>query len=115
MNNTKLIVRDFILPARIGVYEEEKHKTQNICINITLDLGDFHVAKDDVLETIDYASIIKEIRQMVTVHRNLVEVLVEDILQFVMKDARVREATVQIEKLEIVPDARVGCIMTRQR
>lgn len=115
MNNTQLIVRDFILPALIGIYDREQLKPQNICVNITLDLGDFRVQHDNINETINYADIIDEIRKIVTIHHNLVETLVEDILQFVLKDSRVKVATVQVEKLDICPDARVGCCITRER
>lgn len=115
MNTTKIIVRDFILPARIGIYPDEQQKTQNICVNVTLNLGDFRVAHDKIESTVSYADIIDEIRKQSGVHYNLVETLAEYIASFALTDSRVIDATVQVEKIEIYPDARVGCCITRSR
>lgn len=116
MNSTKIIVRDFILPARIGIYPEEHTKTQNICVNVAMDLADHHVDHDVIEDTVSYETIINEIREQATnVHHNLVETLAEHIAEFALNDIRVKEVTVQVEKLEIYPDARVGCNITRAR
>jgi dihydroneopterin aldolase len=115
MNTTKIIVRDFILPARIGIYPDEQQKTQNICVNVTLNLGDFRVDHDDIDATVSYADIIDEIRNQAAVHHNLVETLANTIASFALKDIRVMDATVQVEKIEIYPDARVGCCITLSR
>ncbi len=115
MNSTKIIVRDFILPARIGIYPEEHVKTQNICVNITMDLSVHHIDHDHIEDTVSYEHVVNEIRAQATIHHNLVETLAEHIAQFTLKDPRVCEVTVQVEKLEIYKDARVGCCITRAR
>lgn len=115
MNSTKVIVRDFILPARIGIYPSEHVSPQNICVNITMDLSVHHIDHDNIEDTVSYEHIINEIRAQAVIHHNLVETLAEHLAQFALKDARVTEVTVQVEKLEIYPDARVGCCITRNR
>lgn len=115
MNSTKIIVRDFILPARIGIYPEEHKKAQKICINITMDLENYHINHDDIEDTVSYEHVINEIRAQSQTHHNLVETFAEHIAEFVLREPRVREVTVQIEKLEIFVDARVGCHVTRTR
>lgn len=115
MNITKIIVRDFILPARIGIYPQEQVTPQNICVNVTMNLADHHINHDEIEDTVSYEHVINEIRVQATLHHNLVETLAEHIAQFALRDIRVTEVTVQIEKLEIFPDARVGCCLTRGR
>lgn len=115
MNSTKVIVRDFILPARIGIYPAEHVTPQNICVNVTMDLANHHIDHDVIEDTVSYEDIMNEIRLQATIHHNLVETLAEHLAQFTLKDARVKEVTVQVEKLEIYPDARVGCNITRAR
>lgn len=115
MNSTKIIVRDFILPARIGIYPQEQVAPQNICVNVTMNLADHHINHDAIEDTVSYEHVINEIRVQATLHHNLVETLAEHIAQFALRDIRVTEVTVQIEKLEIFPDARVGCCLTRGR
>lgn len=115
MNTTKIIVRDFILPARIGIYPQEQVIPQNICVNVTMNLADHHINHDEIENTVSYEHVINEIRVRATLHHNLVETLAEHIAQFALRDIRVTEVTVQIEKLEIFPDARVGCCLTRGR
>ena len=115
MNNTKIIVRDFILPARIGIYPEEHLKSQNIRFNITMDLGNYSVTKDEIEETVSYVDIINEVRAQAIIHHELVETFAEQIAMFALKDKRVKEVSVQLEKLEAFPDAHVGCIITRSQ
>lgn len=115
MNITKIIVRDFILPARIGIYPEEQVDPQNICVNITMDLADHSITHDVISDTVSYEDIINEVRSQAVIHHNLVETLAEHLALFALKDVRVKEVNVQVEKLEIYPDARVGCNITRVR
>lgn len=115
MNSTKIIVRDFILPARIGIYPAEQVSPQKICVNVTMDLANHHVNHDNIDETVSYEHVIAEIRKLCATHHNLVETLAEIIASFALNDARVKTVTVQIEKLEIYPDAHVGCEITRTR
>lgn len=111
MNNTKIIVRDFILPARIGVFPEEHLKTQRILFNITMDLGDHFVQKDVIEETVSYVDVINEIRAQSVIHHELVETFAEQIAAFILKDKRVKYVSVELLKLEVFPDAHVGCII----
>jgi dihydroneopterin aldolase len=115
MNSTKIIVRDFILPARIGIYPEEQKKTQKICVNITMDLADFRIPHDIIEDTVSYEAIINEVRRQSEIHHNLVETLCEHIASHALTDTRVKCVTVQIEKIEIYSDAKVGCCITRAR
>jgi dihydroneopterin aldolase len=115
MNSTKIIVRDFILPAHIGIYPEEHQKTQNICVNVTMELADYRVAHDTIQDTVSYEGIVLEIRKLAGIHHNLVETLAEKLAEFSLLDRRVASVEVTVKKLEIFPEGHVGCTITRNR
>jgi len=114
LKKTEIIVRNFIITARIGIYPEEHKKPQKVCINITMKLADnLSFQHDNINETVSYEGIIKEIRAQSEVHHNLVENLAECLSNFCLNDIRVKSVSVQIEKIEIYPEGYVGCIITK--
>lgn len=115
MNLTNIIVQDFILPAHIGIYPEEHQKMQNICVNITMALADYRIAHDVIEDTVSYEGVVNEIRKLSNIHHNLVETLAEKLAEFSLQDARVKTVEVTVEKLDIFPEGRVGCHITRGR
>lgn len=115
MNITEIIVRDFIIPARIGIYPEEHTKTQRICVNVTMELANFRITHDTIEETVSYEGLVKEIRKQADIHHNLVETLAETLANYALTDNRVLTAKVSIEKLDVFPEGRVGCHISRTR
>lgn len=115
MNITKIIVRDFKLPARIGIYPEEHQKTQNICVNVTMTLVDHRVPHDRIEDTVSYEGIVGEIRKQANIHHNLVESLAEILANFALTDPRVSTVEISVEKTDVFPEGHVGCIITRTK
>lgn len=113
MNITKIIVRDFIIPAHIGIYPEEHISKQNIIVNLTIELTDYKTQHDQIEDTVSYEGIVFEIRKLTEIHHNLVETLAEKLASFCLKDKRVSSANIQIEKTEVFPEGKVGCSITR--
>ena len=115
MNITKIIVRDFVIPARIGIYPEEQISKQNIIVNVSMQLSDYIIIHDTIEDTVSYEGIVNEIRKQSEVHHNLVETLAEVLANFCLIDKRVFAVEIQIEKLTAFREGRVGCHLTRVR
>lgn len=102
-----VFIRDFTLEARIGVYPDERERTQPIRVN--LDMAVCETApdlRDDLTNVVCYERIADDIRAIVgSGHVNLVETLAERIAAASLGDARVRRVRVRVEKLDAIPGA----------
>jgi FolB domain-containing protein len=114
-NTTKIIIRDFKLPARIGIYPQEHLTPQEICVNVTMELADAHILHDQIEDTVSYEDMVHEIRKQATIHHNLVESLAEHLSHFALRDTRVSNVEISVEKIKIFKEGTVGCIITRQQ
>jgi dihydroneopterin aldolase len=112
----RIVVRDLVLPFRIGVYEHEKHGPQRVRVNAEL-LVEAPVRTEALDQVLNYESVIDGIRALAQRgHIPLVEALAEQVLELCFRDRRVVAARVGVDKLDVCPDAEsVGVIMTRRR
>lgn len=113
----KVLVRDLILPARIGVYQHEKLGTQRVRINLELLCTEHPAINDDLSNVVNYAALVEQVRAIVDAgHINLVETLADRVAQACLDDRRVQTAKVRIEKLDILQEAEsVGVEIERAR
>ena len=112
----QVLIRDFVLPARIGAYPHERNAPQRVRINLILFVYEEADPIDDDLDrVVCYDRIIQGIRRIVQVgHVNLVETLAEHIAEFCLVDVRVHSLRVRVEKLDIYTDvAGVGVEIER--
>lgn len=114
----RIRVRDLVLMANIGVYEQEHEAPQRVRINLELKVlraGD--PAADDIADVLSYDSLIAGIRRIVDAgHINLIETLADDIAALCLSDSRVVHATVGVDKLDVEPAAEaVGVEIERSR
>ncbi len=111
----RILVRDFVLPIRIGAYKHERERTQSVRFNI--DVGIIrspHVAQD-MRDVFSYDVILDGIRMLVAQeHVALVETLAERVAALILAQHRVVSVTVKIEKLDVGPGA-VGVEIVRKR
>ncbi|TNE62732.1 MAG: dihydroneopterin aldolase [Alphaproteobacteria bacterium] len=113
-----VFVRDYETEAEIGVYTQEKGKTQKIRLNVDLSVlesGDHH--DDQLSNVVCYHDIIKGIQTILASgHINLVETLAEKIAALALDDNRVIGVRVKVEKLEAIKEAlSVGVEIERHR
>jgi 7,8-dihydroneopterin aldolase/epimerase/oxygenase len=108
----RVFLRDFVLPASIGVYPHEHTGPQRVRINIDLSVVDETAARgrmvgaDELRRVVDYAAIANRIRDIVAAgHVRLAETLAERIAQTCLLDGRVLVARVRVEKLDVFPEA----------
>ena len=113
-----LLIRDLVLPCRIGVHEHERHGTQRVRINVRARVTDDEgPIEDSIANVVSYETIVDGIRAIVAGgHINLVETLADRIVELCLANQRVRGVWVRVEKLDLYPDAAgVGVEVERSR
>ena len=116
--STIVRVEGLEVDATIGVFPEEKGRTQRIVVDVDIDLGKMSANTEDTLrETFDYFRLCRLIREAaVEKHYQLVETLAQRIINWCLDDPRVMHVKCRIIKLEAIADARgVGCILEGTR
>lgn len=115
----RIVIRDLVLPCRIGAYARERHGAQQVRFNVTLAVpAAARPGSDALAEVVSYAGIVDGIRALAAgPHVNLVETLAERVAALCLAaDPRIAAARVRVEKLEVVPDsAGVGVEIVRHR
>jgi FolB domain-containing protein len=111
----RILVRDFVVPIRIGAYKHEREKTQNVRFNVDVEIvRSPHVAQD-MRDVFSYDVILDGIRMIVAQeHIALIETLAERVAALVLAQHRVVSVTVAVEKLDVGPGA-VGVEIVRKR
>ena len=113
-----LLIRDLVVPCRIGVHEHERHGTQRVRINVRVQVtGDERPIEDSIANVVSYETIVDGIRAIIAGgHINLVETLADRIVELCLTNRRVHGVWVRVEKLDLYPDAGgVGVEVERSR
>jgi len=84
----------------IGIYGWERRKKQTVLINVTLQCNAAKAAKsDDINDALDYKTLSKKIIAAVLPSKfYLLEKLCQMVLDIVLENKQVRQATVRIDK-----------------
>ena len=98
----KIIIKDLILNTKFGYYEKEKKKNQRLRFNIEIEVFMLPINDKSIKKIIDYDKIIKIIEIILSKHINFLETLSEEICSEVLKDQRVKNINLQIDKLDII-------------
>jgi dihydroneopterin aldolase len=103
----RLLVRDLVLGARIGVHAYEHQAPQRVRLNLDLEVAESgNPLADDLAQVVDYEALIERVRRLVASrHVKLVETLAEQVAALCLDDPRVRSARVRVEKLDVIADA----------
>ena len=114
----RILVKDLVLLCSVGAYPQERLHRQRVRFNIELQaLWPGEALDDDLDKVVNYKDITSGIRGLVEQgHINLVETLAERIADMCLVDARVIEARVSVEKLDVEPAAAgIGVEIERRR
>jgi dihydroneopterin aldolase len=113
----RIMVRDLMLSAKIGLHQHERIAQQRIRVNLDLAIADLGVIDDDYDRVVCYGELVTGVRHVVGAgHVNLVETLAERIAAMCLADSRVLSARVRVEKLDVFPEASsVGVEIERHR
>jgi dihydroneopterin aldolase len=103
----RVLVRDLLVTARIGVYRREKKAPQRVRINIEMLVPENgRPVNDRLANVVDYEAVVTGVRALAGEgHVNLVETLAERIAALCLRDRRVGTVRVRVEKLDVLPDA----------
>lgn len=100
----------------LGIHPEERAAPQRVVVNVAMECVYSAVPEDRIDAVVDYDFLRIGIRTLAELrHFALQEVFCEEVARLAMADARVRSVTVRSMKLDIYPDARVGCEIVRRR
>ncbi len=114
----RIMIKDLLIRAIIGVNDDERENRQDVVINITM-YTDTRAAgrSDDIEDTINYRTITKQVISLVEASRYfLVEKMAEEIAKHCLADERVQRVEVSIEKTSALRFARsVGVSIERSR
>jgi dihydroneopterin aldolase len=103
---SRIFVRNYETRADIGALEFERHGPQRIRVSVTLTVDTNTLHSDRLENIVPYHPIVEKIDALVaTGHINLVETFAQRLAEAIMADARVHEAEITIEKLEIIDGA----------
>ncbi len=98
----KIVIKDLIVNTKFGYYEKEKKKNQRLRFNIEIEVFMLPIDDKSIKNIIDYDKIIKIIEIILSKHINFLETLSEEICSEVLKDQRVKNINLQIDKLDII-------------
>ena len=98
----KIVIKDLIINTKFGYYEKEKKKNQRLRFNIEIEVFMLPIDDKSIKNIIDYDKIIKIIEIILSKHINFLETLSEEICSKVLKDQRVKNINLQIDKLDII-------------
>lgn len=105
----RVFVRELRLPARIGVYAEEKLRTQDVIIDLDLWVRETPQAGPGPLDYADvvcYDSLVQRTKALLNQgHIDLVETMAERLAALCLEDSRVRRVRVRVEKPAAIPEA----------
>jgi dihydroneopterin aldolase/2-amino-4-hydroxy-6-hydroxymethyldihydropteridine diphosphokinase len=114
----RILIRDLLLRAIIGINEEERHDRQDVLINLVL-YGEFARAgqSDDIRDSINYRTVTKRVIRVVEDSSYfLVEKLAAEIAGVCLEQPGVEQVSVRVEKPGALRFARsVGVEIERTR
>lgn len=96
----KLIIQDFVVECRIGVFEWEQEKPQKIWIDLELAVDVARAAaQDDVGATVDYGRLVTAIQELGRYKPfRLLETLAEAIAALILKEFPTTQVLVRVKK-----------------
>ena len=112
----KVCVRDLVLPARIGIWSEEKGIAQRVRFTVELSVAQGRHRPGDLSSVVSYDFIICGIEEAIADgHVLLTETLAERIAAHCLSHRRAVEVRVVVEKLDRIPGASLGCEIVRSK
>jgi FolB domain-containing protein len=97
-HSNTLTIHDLTLWTRIGVPDEERSKEQRILAAVSIDVKSGAGEGDDLMSTVDYEKISKEIRALAREERKTLEKFAEDIARAVLNYPHATRVTVTMRK-----------------
>lgn len=111
-----ILLEGLELTMGLGIHAHERAAPQRVMLNVAMECAYPAPPEERINAVVDYDFLREGIRKLVeSRHFELQEILCEQVAALALGDARVERVTVRSMKLDIYPDARVGCEVTRTR
>ena len=111
----RISLRDYVVQADIGAFQQERGQTQRLRFNVVVEVGPAGPLNDDVDRILSYDRITEAIAAELAVGRlNLLETLAERVAERILAEPQAMRAFVRIEKLDIGP-YKLGVEIVRSR
>lgn len=96
----RILIQDLLVSCIIGVNEEERHRKQDVMINLALMTDLSGAGKSDRFEdTVDYRAIKKQVMALAENSQfSLIEALAEAVAGLCLKNAAISAVTVRVDK-----------------
>ena len=114
----KIFIKDLLARGIIGINPDERERTQDIMINITIFTDTRRAAQTDDLEySVSYSDLARKIKSHAEQAARLtVEALAQDLAEICLRENGVKKIIVRVEKPEAVEFAEsVGIEIDRER
>jgi len=113
----RIFIKDMVIDMAIGVFDNEKGRTQRVRANVIADLNHWpDETKDNIDDTLSYARIVELIQRIAAQgHIHLVETFASRIADACLREKNVKSLTVRVEKLDIYDFAVPGAEIFRTR
>ena len=115
MPDYTILLDDLVVEMGLGIHPHEQ-APQRVTLHVAMTCRYDAPPEDRIHAVVDYDFLRREIHALATSrHFALQEVLCDEVAVLALRDARVREVRVRSMKLDVYPDARIGCEITRRR
>jgi 7,8-dihydroneopterin aldolase/epimerase/oxygenase len=100
----------------LGIHDHERAAPQRVVLNVAMTCRYDAPPEERIEAVVDYDFLRTEIRTLASSrHFELQETLCDHVAALALRDPRVARVTVRSMKLDIYPDARIGCEVVRHR
>lgn len=100
----------------LGIHAHERAAQQRVVLSVDMDCTYPAMPEDRIDAVVDYDFLRENIRALSgSRHFELQETLCEEVAALAMRDPRVTAVRVRSRKLDVYPDATVGCQIVRRR
>jgi dihydroneopterin aldolase len=114
----KIFIRNLKTIGILGIHPHEQKTPRDIIISVDLSTDITRAAaNDDILATVNYATLAKAIQEFINTHAFLtIEALAETLAGEILRNPLIRKIKLRVEKPGAVPAAEtVGVEITRHR
>ncbi len=109
-----ILLEGLEVTMNLGIHPHERAGPQRVVLSVALECAYPEVPEDRIEAVVDYDFLREGIRKLVESRRfELQETLCEQVARLALADARVRQVRVRSMKLDVYPDARIGCEVVR--
>ena len=96
-----VLIKDLILNASVGIYPNEKNRTQKVRFNISITAKDNIKTKNDISELVSYEDVIKNVKNVINKgHTPLIENLAHNLAEKCLINKKILRIEIMIEKLD---------------